>query len=224
MEHVAIRREEYVSGTRDRPEVGIFTQSHQTRHPVPWGQVSIGDMVWMKWAGGPIVAAATVQGFRQAESCSPDLLRDMSVGSKLHDLKEYWESLPPVFSAVLIWLVDERWLDTPIVPSARSRGESWIVLKNAKLRESWLDGPVAAKSSGEVRQVARTRTRTIGYALRFQVLRRDGFTCQYCGRRPPEVKLHIDHILPWSRGGLNVIKNLITSCEPCNLGKGAGQL
>jgi hypothetical protein len=57
MDHVAIRREEYVSGTRDRPKIGIFTQAHQTRHPVPWGQIAIGDTVWTKWSGGPIVAA-----------------------------------------------------------------------------------------------------------------------------------------------------------------------
>ena len=67
-------------------------------------------------------------------------------------------------------------------------------------------------------------TRTIGYALRFQVLRRDGFTCHYCGRKPPEVKLHIDHLQPWSSGGLNVPENLRTSCEACNLGKGATRL
>src|SRR5262245_58097474 len=35
-QHVVIRRESYVAGTRDRPEVGIFTQTHTTRPPVPW--------------------------------------------------------------------------------------------------------------------------------------------------------------------------------------------
>ncbi len=219
MDHVVIRREEYVSGTRDRPEIGIFTQAHQTRHPVPWGQIAIGDTVWMKWSSGPIVAAATVQGFRQIEACSPDRLREMTTGSKLFDLKDYWESLPPAFSAVVIWLDDERWLDTPILPGARSRGESWVPLKIRELRDAWLTTRTAELPKGDTKPGKRTRT--IGYALRFQVLRRDGFTCQYCGRKPPEVKLHIDHLLPWSAGGLNVAENLRTSCEPCNLGKGA---
>lgn len=222
MDHVVIRREEYVSGTRDRPEIGVFTQAHQTRHPVPWGQIAIGDTVWMKWSSGPIVAAATVQGFRQIEACSPDRLREMTTGSKLFGLKDYWESLPPAFSAVVVWLDDERWLDTPILPGARSRGESWVPLKTLELRDAWLTTRTVDLPKGDTKPGKRTRT--IGYALRFQVLRRDGFTCQYCGRKPPEVKLHIDHLQPWSTGGLNVAENLRTSCEACNLGKGATRL
>jgi hypothetical protein len=222
MDHVVIRREEYVSGTRDRPEIGIFTQAHQTRHPVPWGQIAIGDTVWMKWSSGPVVAAATVQGFRQVETCSADRLREMTLGSKLFDLSDYWVSLPPAFSAVVIWLVDERWLDAPFFPSARSRGESWLPLKTPELRQAWLNTRAVEQPKVDTRRGARTRT--IGYALRFQVLRRDGFTCQYCGRKPPEVKLHIDHLQPWSSGGLNALENLKTSCEACNLGKGATRL
>lgn len=222
MDHIVIRREEYVSGTRDRPEIGIFTQAHQTRHPVPWGQIVIGDTVWMKWSSGPIVAAATVQGFRQIETCSAVQLREMTVGSKLFDLSDYWASLPPNFSAVVIWLEKERWLDSPIFPSARSRGESWVPLKAPELLEAWLTSQAVGQPKGDTRRGARTRT--IGYALRFQVLRRDGFTCGYCGRKPPEVKLHIDHLQPWSCGGLNVLENLRTSCEACNLGKGATRL
>ena len=56
--------------------------------------------------------------------------------------------------------------------------------------------------------------------LRFSILRRDNFTCQYCGRTPQNgVKLQIDHIIPESKGGKFVEENLITSCEECNLGK-----
>lgn len=58
--------------------------------------------------------------------------------------------------------------------------------------------------------------------LRFEVLARDKFTCQYCGASPskdPSVKLHIDHIIPWSKGGLTTIDNLQTLCSTCNLGK-----
>ena len=56
--------------------------------------------------------------------------------------------------------------------------------------------------------------------LRFNTLKRDNFTCQYCGRKAPEVKLHIDHKIPKSKGGLDELNNLITACEDCNLGKG----
>lgn len=60
--------------------------------------------------------------------------------------------------------------------------------------------------------------------LRFEIFKRDGFTCQYCGKRPPEIMLVIDHIHPVKLGGDNDPLNLITSCESCNQGKGAESL
>ncbi len=56
-------------------------------------------------------------------------------------------------------------------------------------------------------------------SIRFKVFERDNFTCQYCGRKPPEVILHCDHIHPKSKGGMDDEINLITSCKDCNLGK-----
>ena len=54
---------------------------------------------------------------------------------------------------------------------------------------------------------------------RFEILERDKFTCQYCGKTADEVKLDIDHIIPLSKGGSNTNDNLITSCEKCNCQK-----
>ena len=56
--------------------------------------------------------------------------------------------------------------------------------------------------------------------LRFKILERDNFTCQYCGRKAPETILEIDHNYPESKGGTNKRNNLITSCRECNRGKG----
>ena len=42
-----------------------------------------------------------------------------------------------------------------------------------------------------------------------------------CGKAPPEVKLHIDHIFPASRGGSSKFENLRFLCEKCNLTKSA---
>ena len=61
-------------------------------------------------------------------------------------------------------------------------------------------------------------------SLRFNVFKRDEFACQYCGATPPNAVLEVDHIHPVSRGGKNVIDNLITACFDCNRGKGAGLL
>lgn len=56
---------------------------------------------------------------------------------------------------------------------------------------------------------------------RFDIFKRDSFTCQYCGATPPGVILHVDHVLAVAQGGQNEIENLVTACSECNLGKGA---
>lgn len=55
--------------------------------------------------------------------------------------------------------------------------------------------------------------------VRFEVFKRDSFTCQYCGAQAPDAILEIDHITPVSAGGDNSLINLITSCRDCNRGK-----
>jgi CRISPR/Cas system Type II protein with McrA/HNH and RuvC-like nuclease domain len=57
--------------------------------------------------------------------------------------------------------------------------------------------------------------------LRFEVFKRDGFRCCYCGSstEEPDVILEVDHIEPVSKGGTDVIDNLVTSCQRCNRGK-----
>lgn len=59
---------------------------------------------------------------------------------------------------------------------------------------------------------------------RFEVFKRDRFTCQYCGRMSPDVILEVDHIKPVAEGGTNRMINLITSCRDCNRGKGKRKL
>lgn len=64
--------------------------------------------------------------------------------------------------------------------------------------------------------------RAINLRMRFIVMKRDNFKCCMCGRSPattPGLELHIDHIIPWSKGGETVIDNLQTLCSDCNLGK-----
>lgn len=58
-----------------------------------------------------------------------------------------------------------------------------------------------------------------GKRLRFEIFKRDAFTCQYCGAQPPDVVLVVDHITPVAAGGSNDPLNLITACQACNQGK-----
>ncbi len=64
--------------------------------------------------------------------------------------------------------------------------------------------------------------RDVNLRLRFRVMQRDNFRCCACGASPakdPTVQLHVDHIIPWSKGGETVEENLQTLCSKCNLGK-----
>lgn len=59
---------------------------------------------------------------------------------------------------------------------------------------------------------------------RFEVFKRDAFTCQYCGAKAPDVVLQVDHVHPVASGGTDALINLVTSCAACNGGKGARPL
>lgn len=61
--------------------------------------------------------------------------------------------------------------------------------------------------------------------LRFEVLKRDGFRCTYCGAGSRSgVRLEVDHIKPKAAGGTDAPSNLTTSCHDCNNGKAATML
>jgi 5-methylcytosine-specific restriction endonuclease McrA len=49
------------------------------------------------------------------------------------------------------------------------------------------------------------------------IYKRDDHTCTYCGAKEG---LTIDHIIPSSRGGLDIWENLTTACKRCNALKG----
>ena len=218
IQHVVIRREDYVTGTSDRPEPVVFTQTHASRPPVPWGRIKYGEQVWMKWSGGPIVAKGVVEGFRQIENCTPEQLRETVQGTGLYNHDKYWNTRPPIFFGMTIYIKDARWLDTLIHPIARSHGGSWVVIDAAEKEKAWLSNYQDEKEGLEVVKRPR-RSRGLPKSIRFEVFRRDNFTCTYCGRKAPEVKLQIDHYVPWSKGGSNDPANLRTACRECNIGK-----
>jgi hypothetical protein len=59
---------------------------------------------------------------------------------------------------------------------------------------------------------------------RFEIFKRDGLMCRYCGKRPPETILEVDHVVPRCEGGGDEPENLVTSCFDCNRGKGGRPL
>lgn len=62
---------------------------------------------------------------------------------------------------------------------------------------------------------------SVSKRTRFEIFKRDRFTCQYCGKRPPDVTLEVDHIVALAEGGGDEPANLTTACFACNRGKSA---
>lgn len=67
-------------------------------------------------------------------------------------------------------------------------------------------------------RVAYDRVVYVSYT-KSNVLRRDDFTCQYCGTKNPSKGLSLDHVVPESRGGLSNWENTVAACHPCNNAK-----
>lgn len=60
--------------------------------------------------------------------------------------------------------------------------------------------------------------------LRFEIFRRDGFACRYCGAMASATEITIDHVIPVALGGSDEPTNLVTSCSDCNAGKSSSGL
>jgi 5-methylcytosine-specific restriction endonuclease McrA len=104
----------------------------------------------------------------------------------------------------------------------RRRFRSWIEALETFV--SWANASeTTAPQSSTAAGRSQPRTgRDPSLRLRFKVLQRDRFACCHCGASPAKqlgVELHVDHIIPWSKGGETVFENLQTLCSTCNLGK-----
>jgi hypothetical protein len=217
-EHVAIRDARYVAGTGERPEVGVFVQTRTRPPAINVAKLAVGQRVWMKWNSGPIVAVSELLSWHAGEFTAANVndVRDRCIGTSLFGLDAYWKAVASKEAGAycVLRLTNEAWLDSPVWPATRSYGSSWVYLDTLRKKVQWL-----AFGSAPPREVQEGRSIPAG--LRFKVLRRNGFTCQYCGRKAPEVELHVDHRVPWSKVKTHDIDNLVTACRDCNLGKGA---
>lgn len=98
---------------------------------------------------------------------------------------------------------------------------------------SWLNMPVRDRDDGIPTVSGNVRVPRVLHLLRYDraprvlvrltrrnLMIRDQYQCQYCGRRPSQRDLNVDHVVPRSRGGLDSWENLVVSCRGCNLKKG----
>ncbi|MGZ4663616.1 MAG: HNH endonuclease [Frankiaceae bacterium] len=68
-----------------------------------------------------------------------------------------------------------------------------------------------------------TPRKAISKRLRHEIMRRDNFTCRYCGATAENGRLTIDHVTPVALGGSDDPSNLVTACADCNAGKSSTQ-
>lgn len=93
---------------------------------------------------------------------------------------------------------------------------------NANGSDIWLRKCPNCQAKTTKKNEGHKTTRDVPDSLRYKVLKRDNFKCCACGASPakdPSVELHIDHIVPWSKGGETTLDNLQVLCSKCNLGK-----
>ena len=216
IQHLVIRQHNYVAGTDTNPEVKVFMQTRKNGSPINTKYLAKNQTVWMKWSGGPIVARAKLTSWLEGKIVNGDIskARAQTIGTSLYDLEDYWDSVKKKRNAnyVIFYLDNEEWLDEIIFPEERSRGGSWIFIDDKQKFNGWI------KSEKQEKKYKKPN-RNLPKSLRFKILRRDNFTCQYCGRKAPQVILHVDHVIPWSIVKKHEESNLKTACLECNLGK-----
>lgn len=92
---------------------------------------------------------------------------------------------------------------------------AWLVNRYNQLANIRFESTISEYNSKNQRKL-------MTKSLRIQIMERDFFTCQICGKyMPDEVGLHIDHIIPIAKGGKTVPSNLRVLCSKCNGRKGA---
>lgn len=216
LQHLVIRKMSYVAGTQMKPEVQIFMQTNTRFKPLNTELFKKDQIVWMKWSGGPIVAKAKISSWDSGyiKNGNIDEARNLTKGTNLYHLEDYWKSVRKKKNAyyVVVKLHDEEWLEELIYPEARSLGTSWLYIDSQRKYDGWIN---SIKQDPKLKNPSRS----LPSGLRFKILRRDSYTCQYCGRSAPKVELHVDHKIPWSVVKRHEESNLFTACADCNLGK-----
>lgn len=91
-------------------------------------------------------------------------------------------------------------------------------IETALLDKAFLEIEYLRAENDRLRIVAARRSRR-PLRQRFEILKRDGYRCRYCGRSGRDVQLEVDHLIAVADGGTDEDDNLVTACGDCNLGK-----
>ncbi len=102
------------------------------------------------------------------------------------------------------------------------RANDWLEAEAEAEEESESDKAAGSLSAADLARVAEVAAQRVPVmpAMRWRVFQRDKWRCVACGRRAHDgIILHVDHILPRSKGGPDTFENFQTLCSLCNGGK-----
>jgi len=152
---------------------------------------------------------------------------DVILFSKPHTFPINYEQINDViFSNIIMFPLLESCIQIALGNKPNIEKEIKLLEKNIiKYSEKYLnDNPTSDKSFTPVdtiliKERAENKIKVMP-GIRWQVFKRDNWKCTSCGRRAEDnTILHVDHIIPRSKGGRDVLENYQTLCETCNIGK-----
>lgn len=95
--------------------------------------------------------------------------------------------------------------------------DDWkVFLRQADLMETEV---LSKTSDGELyKAIVRKSSRAVENQVQWNVFRRDGYACRYCGNN--KIPLTVDHLVRWEDGGPSIEANLVAACRKCNKVRG----
>ena len=84
--------------------------------------------------------------------------------------------------------------------------------------------PHRASRRNRFTRKSRTGRSRIPFRVKKVIFERDGYICQYCGKKFPRDQLTIDHVIPLEKHGIDELTNYVTACKSCNEMKGSMSL
>lgn len=152
---------------------------------------------------------------------------DVILFSKPHTFPINYEQINDIiYSNVIMFPLLESCIQISLGNEPNIEREIKLLEKNfLKYCEKYLNNittsnkSLATVNTMSIKERAENKIKVIA-GIRWQVFKRDNWKCTSCGRSAEDnVILHVDHIIPRSKGGRNVLENYQTLCETCNIGK-----
>jgi len=185
------------------PKYASFLARHHIAHDSAWASVDLSDAL--------TIDVIEEYGLR---FYSPTHYFPLTFERGLKELQKAFIALYPLFDATLCAARGER----HELPAMLRRLEEWHEQEHEKAEDEVIaeEEPFDGVDLPELASYNFVRA-----GLWWDILARDKWRCCSCGRTAKEdgIVLHVDHILPRSRGGSDCADNLQALCHKCNIGK-----